>query len=121
MFDDILLRNVGTHGRPGADSPLEGPYRGALEDIAARYVEVDAQGRFSVRSEDTVEVFEDDGTSLGLLRVRNVLGRSGVAFLIDPGTKTTRYRFDPFWLHAHLIERRNERLYDNYSYQACND
>src|SRR5690606_35710637 len=119
LFDDILLRNAGTHGRPGADSEHEGAYRRALEDIAARYANVDASGRFIVRSEDTVEAFGDDGESLGSLRVRNVLNRAGVAFLTEPVMATTRYRFDPFWLHGHLIERRNQRLIENYSPMGC--
>jgi hypothetical protein len=51
--------------------------------------------------------------------VRNVLNRGGVAFLTSALTTTTRYRFDPFWLHAHLIERRNQRLDSEYEYRGC--
>ena len=119
LFDDILERDVDTHGRPGADSEFDDVYRRALEDIAARYVDVDSQGRFSVSPDDTVECFGEDGTSLGRLRVRDVLNRSGMAFLSDPRRTSTRYRFDPFWLHGHLIERRNERLNTGYQYQSC--
>jgi hypothetical protein len=119
LFDDILLRNAGTHGRPGADSDLEGTYRRALEDVATKYAEVADDGRFAVRSEDTIEAFDDAGRSLGTLRVRNLLGRAGVAFLTEPSTSTTRYRFDPYWLHAHLIERRNTRTLSGYVYRPC--
>lgn len=119
LFDDILERDVDTHGRPGADSEFDAAYRHALEDIAARYVDVDSQGRFSVSPDDTVECFGEDGDSLGRLRVRDVLNRSGMAFLSDPRRTSTRYRFDPFWVHGHLLERRNERLNPGYAYQGC--
>lgn len=117
LFDGFLARNAETHGRPGAGTEFDGAYRRALEDIAARYIEVDEQGRFTVNSDDTLECFSDDGESLGRLRVRDVLNRSGVAFLSDP--RARRYHFDPFWLHAHLIERRNQRLKAGYTYQTC--
>lgn len=120
LLDDLLVRNADTHGRPGADSDLEGPYRRALEDIAAKYTHVDTMGRFSVSLDDTVTAYDEEGESLGRLRVRSVLNRSGVALLTDPATATTRYRFDPFWLHAHLIERRNQRLFEGAKYRACN-
>ena len=119
LFNDILQRDVDTHGRPGASSEFDGAYRRALEDIAAKYIDVDEQGRFTVSSDDTVDCFGDDGESLGHLRVRDVLNRSGVAVLTDPRVTTTRYRFDPFWVHAHLIETRNERLHSGYEYQTC--
>ena len=119
MFDDLLVRNAETHGRPGTQSTLEGVYRRMLEDIAAQYVEVDQSGRFTVRSEDTVLVTDDDDNPLGRARVRNVLDRAGVAFLPEPSTSTTRYRFEPFWLQSHLIERRNQRLRPGYAYQTC--
>lgn len=119
LFDDILERDVDTHGRPGADSEFDDAYRHVLEDIAARYVDVDSQGRFSVSPDESVECFDDDGESLGRLRVRDVLNRSGMAILSDPRVASTRYRFDPFWLHGHLIERRNQRLNPGYQYQTC--
>lgn len=117
LFDDILARNVNTHGRPGADSEFDGAYRRALEDIAVKYIDVDDRGRFNVSSDDSVECFADDGESLGRVRVRDVLNRSGVAFLTDP--RVHRYQFDPFWLHAHLIERRNQRVAPGYAYETC--
>jgi len=119
LFDDFLARNVQTHGRPGANTKFDGAYRRALEDIAARYVDVDARGSFNVSSDDTVECFDDEGESLGRLRVRDVLNRSGVAVLPDPRLAAGSYRFDPFWLHAHLVERRNQRLDPNYRYRTC--
>lgn len=117
LFDGILARNVETHGRPGAGTEFDGAYRRTLEDIAAKYIDVDDQGRFSVSSDDTVECFSDAGESLGRVRVSDVLNRSGVAFLTDP--RIGRYHFEPFWLHAHLIERRNQRLEAGYTYETC--
>ncbi|HEY6728718.1 MAG TPA: hypothetical protein VI197_32125 [Polyangiaceae bacterium] len=117
LFEGILARNVETHGRPGAGTELDGTYRRILEDIAAKYTDVDDQGRFSVASTDTVECFSDDGESLGRVRVSDVLNRSGVALLTDP--RIGRYHFEPFWLHAHLVERRNQRLDARYTYETC--
>lgn len=119
LFDDILGRNVSTHGRPGTESEFYETYRRALEDIAAKYVDVSEQGDFTVGSDDTVEAFDTDGTSLGRLRVRTVLNRSGIAFRTDPRTTTPSYQFDPYWVQAHLIERRNQRLNPDYEYRTC--
>lgn len=121
LFDDILLRNGQTHGRPGTGSELDGVYLRALEDIAARYaVAVDEGGIFTVRAEDTIAIADDEGAPLGTVRVRDVLNRGGVAFLTSATARTTRYRFDPFWLHAHLVERRNQRLGQEHEYRTCN-
>lgn len=120
LFDDILGRNVSTHGRPGTNSEYHDVYRRALEDIAAKYVDdVTELGEFTVSSDDTVEAFDADGERLGSLRVRTVLNRSGIAFLTDPQKTTTRYHFDPYWVHAHLVERHNQRLNADYEYRTC--
>jgi hypothetical protein len=119
LFDDILLRNSQSHGRPGDGGEYDAAYVRVLEDIAVRYVEVDDAGDFAVRSGDTVEVTDGEGSSLGEVRVRDVLDRGGVAFLTSAVASTTRYRFEPFWLHAHLIERHNQRLDPDYSYHPC--
>jgi len=120
LFDDILQRNAETHGRPGNGEPLDGAYRRVLEEIAARYAaDVDDQGVFTTRSEDVVPVTDDDGTELGEVRVRNVLNRAGIAFLTSANTRTNRYRFDPFWLHGHLVERYDARRYPGYQYRTC--
>jgi hypothetical protein len=120
LFDDMLQRDAETHGRPGNGESLEGGYRRVLEEIAARYAEdVNAQGVFTTRSEDVVPVTDDDGVELGEVRVRNVLNRAGIAFLVSANTRTNRYRFDPFWLHGHLVERYNVRHYPGYEYRTC--
>ena len=111
LFDDILLRNVQTHGRPGAGSEYDSAYRRVLEAVAVRTApDVTDAGVFTVRAEDTVPVVDDNGEELGKVRIRDVLDRAGVSFLTSASTSTTRYRFDPFWLHAHLVERHNQRL-----------
>ncbi len=119
LFDDILLRNAQSHGRPGGGGAYDAAYLRVLEEIAVRYVDVDEGGDFAVRSEDTVEVTDEDGAALGEVRVRNVLDRGGIAFLTSAVASTTRYRFEPFWLHAHLIERYNQRLDPDYVYRPC--
>ncbi len=118
LFDDIVVRNAGSHNRPGAGSAFDQQYRELLEDIAVRYTDVSDSGTFVVRSEDTVEVM-DDGDVVGEVRVRNVLNRAGLAVLTTVNTASTRYRFEPFWLHGHLIERRNERMVKDYEYMGC--
>jgi hypothetical protein len=119
MFDDILDRATKTHGRPAPGTELGGPYLRLLEEIAVRYRDVNEQGEFSVRSEDTLEAFDIDGSSLGYVRVQDVLNRAGVALPVSATGLALRYRFDPFWLHAHLIERYNQRTNPAYSYQTC--
>lgn len=119
VFDDILLRNADTHDRPGTDSALNGAYRRALEEVAVRYADVNDQGVFIVRSEDTVPVTDDSGSVVGEIRVRTLLNHSGAAVLTAANATTTRYRFDPFWFHAHLIERYNQRHFPGYRYHGC--
>ena len=84
-----------------------------------KYVDVNEDGIFTVRSEDTVTVADDEGELLGAVRVRTLLNRAGVAFLTSATSSTTRYHFDPFWIHAHLIERHNERKSESYEYRGC--
>ena len=119
LFDDVIYRNSQSHGRPGDGGTYEKSYLHVLEDIAAEFAHVSDNGTFVVRSEDSVEVFDDDGQSLGEVRVRDVLNRGGVAILTSASTTTARYRFEPFWLHAHLIERRNQRIDPGYDYRGC--
>lgn len=119
LFDDILLRNARSHGRPGAGSRRDAEYRRILEAIAVRYADVSASGTFAVGSGDTVEVIGDDGEQLGEVRVRHVLNRGGVAVLTNASSTATRYRFSPFWLQAHLIELYNERVDSGYAYTRC--
>jgi hypothetical protein len=119
LFDAIVGRSSDSHGRPGDGSQYDAAYERVLEDIAVRYAEVDGLGEFAVRSQDTMEVVDDDGNVLGEVNVRNVLNRSGVAFLTSATPTATRYRFEPIWLHAHLIERHNQRIDPEYTYRTC--
>jgi hypothetical protein len=119
VFDAIIGRDSDSHGRPGDGSQHDAAYDRVLEDIAVRYAEVDKLGEFAVRSQDTVEVVDHDGNVLGEVNVRNVLNRSGVAFLTSATSTATRYRFEPIWLHTHLIERYNQRTDPDYTYRTC--
>jgi hypothetical protein len=113
------LRDADSHSRPGTESSLNAAYRRALEEVAVRYAEeINDSGVFTVTSEDTVPVSADDGSLLGEVRVRTLLNHSGVAFLTTRAT-TTRYHFDPFWVHSHLIERYNQRHFPRYAYRGC--
>ncbi|MCC6526354.1 MAG: hypothetical protein IT373_27150 [Polyangiaceae bacterium] len=119
LFDDVLQRAGSSHGRPEAGDALGPAYLRLLEDIAARYVDVDDDGGFSVPSEDRQPVFDADGTALGEVQVRQALNHAGVAYLLSVNALSARYRFDPFWLHAHLVERFNQRTVPNYTYRTC--
>lgn len=119
LFDDIVLRASDTHGRPEPGGELGGPYLRALEDVAVRYAEVGDDGLFSVRSEDTVTLRDDSGSELGEVQVRDLLNRAGLALHSSATASTARYRFDPFWVHAHLIERYNLRVDEGYTYRTC--
>lgn len=119
ILDELLVRAADTHGRPEPGTELGGPYLRALEDIAVRYPNVSEQGVFIVRSEDTIVLKADDGTGLGEVRVRDVIDRSGIAVNTTANAATSRYRFEPFWIHGHLIERHNQREIDGYGYRNC--
>ena len=117
MYDNLLERNYQTHGRTEG---YRSSYGYILEEIAARYLDqVDEEGYFVVHFQDTVQVLDDDEKPIGEVRVRDVLDRSGIAFLAPGDFMTTRYRFDPFWIHAHLVEQRNQRLHPQYEYRGC--
>ena len=117
IFDDWLGRNAETHNRPGSGSEWDGPYRRLLQDIAARYANVTNEGEFTVAAQDAIEVIDDDGMSVGEVRVRDALLHSGVAYLMSPSSATPRFRFSPFWLHGFLLESYNERL--GATYRGC--
>jgi hypothetical protein len=119
LFDDIVQRAASTHGRPDAGSALSGPYLRLLENIAVHYIDVGDDGVFEVLSEDRLEVRDDAGAVLGEVRVRDVLDRGGVALLTSAFASGTRYHFDPFWVHAHLVERHNQRTIGGYVYRTC--
>ncbi len=119
LTDDILFRNAGTHGRPGAGGPLDEAYMRLLEEIAVANVGVSADGDFRVDPQQSVDVVDDDGDVVGSVRVRDVLNRGGVAISTSPGANAARFRFEPFWLHAHLIELFNQRQSKTHQYRGC--
>jgi len=119
LFDDLMVRASDTHGRPLPGGPFGSEYLRVLEDIAVKYANVDSRGEFSVLSEDTVDVVDDSGVSLGKVRVRDVLNRSGLALLTTASATASRYHFYPFWTHGHLIQRHNQRGQAGYTYRSC--
>ncbi len=118
LFDELLRRASNTHNRP---LPSDSQYRRLLEEIAVLYAgegKVDAEGFFTVGFNDTVPV-EEDGRPVGEVFVRDVLDHSGIAILEPASFSTARYRFEPVWIHSHLVELRNQRSIDNYEYLSC--
>jgi hypothetical protein len=108
VFDELLRRATNVHGRP---LPFDEQYKRILEDVAALYSadeEVDGQGFFTVDLDDTVQVMSN-GESTGEVFVRDVLDHSGIAILEPASLSTARYRFEPVWVHSHLLEQLNQR------------
>lgn len=108
LLDALLRRASNTHNRPSSDDEQ---YRRLLEDIAVLYAseeKIDEQGFFTVDFNDAVPVI-DDGSPVGEVRVQDVLDHSGIATLDPASFSTARYRFDPVWIHAHLVELHNQR------------
>jgi hypothetical protein len=118
VYDNLMERNNEVHGRPSASTPS---YQHLMEEIAVRYLDrVDQEGFFVVDFQDTVSLFDDTGKTLvGEVYVEDVLDRSGIAVLDPADTILTRYRFDPFWIHIHLVERWNVRHVPGHRYRTC--
>jgi hypothetical protein len=117
-YDSLLERDRQVHGR--GESYMRS-YEYLFQDIAARYLDkVDENGFFVVEAEDKIQVYDDQHKQvIGQVYVRDALDRSGIASLEFAHAMLTRYRFDPFWIHAHLVEQRNQRLYPGYEYRTC--
>lgn len=111
LFDSILFYNGQSHHRPQNGNEI---YVNLLEDIAVKYVDdaIKNNGYFDVPFEATIPVFSDDQnkTKMGTLSIREVLNRSGIAYLDPAAFRMSRYTFRPGWLHAYLVERWNERM-----------
>jgi hypothetical protein len=120
LFDELLRRASNTHGRP---LPNDAQYRRLLEEIAVRYADegrVDDEGFFTVGFNDTVPV-EEDGRPVGEVFVRDVIDHSGIAILEPASFSTARYRFQPVWVHSHLVELHNQSLNPDHEYRSCHD
>ena len=107
VFDNLLERNHETHDRPNEKL---GVYVQALGAVALKYAtRLEDDGFFHVGFSDTVSVMDRDSEEYSV-RVRDLLDRSGLAYLRPVDLKNLYYRFDPFWLHVHLIERHNRSI-----------
>jgi hypothetical protein len=118
VYNSLIERDRQVHGR-GIAHPLS--YQYLLEDIAARYLDqVDDEGFFVVNAGDTIQVYDDDRKNVvGEVDVRTVLDRSGITRLRNPASTLARYRFDPFWIQAHLVEQRNQYFHPGHEYVTC--
>jgi hypothetical protein len=118
VYNSLIERDRQVHGR-GIAHPQS--YQYLLEDIAARYLDqVDDEGFFVVNAGDTIQVYDDDRKNVvGEVYVRTVLDRSGITRLRNPASTLARYRFDPFWIQAHLVEQRNQYFCPRHEYVTC--
>lgn len=118
LFDELLRRASNTHNRPLSSVAQ---YRRLLEEIAILYAsmeKVDDEGFFTVGFNDTVPV-EEDGRPVGEVYVREVLDHSGIAILEPASATAERYRFEPVWIHSHLVEQRFESSIARYVFRSC--
>jgi hypothetical protein len=120
IFNEMLRRASNVHDRP---PPGDLQYQRILEDIAVLYAPdemVDDQGFFTVGFDDTVQVMSD-GQSVGEVYVRDVLDHSGIAVLEPASFSTSRYKFEPAWIHSHLVELWNQFEFPNHAYRSCHE
>jgi hypothetical protein len=85
-------------------------YEKLLEAVAAKYLDehrVNRLGYFDVVDDDRV-VVEHEGETVSVL-VRRLLNRSGLVTLDPVLPVAQRYRFEPFWIHRHLLHKHVER------------
>jgi hypothetical protein len=116
LLNQLLNRSKSNHGRPDL---LDDSYRRVLEAIASRYAtRLDDNGFFVVDLDDTVTLTTAQGET-GEVRVRDVLNRSGIAITVPESHSTARYRFEPVWVQAHLIELANQRSSPHHQYRTC--
>ncbi len=119
IFDDMVVRNVGTHNRPGSGSRYDRSYLEVLEHIAATHVDINDKGEFIVSPSEEVSLLDAAGKYLGEVPVIAVLERSGLAYSSSPSSTTKRFKFSPFWIHGYLVERYNQRATPKYSRRSC--
>lgn len=118
VYDSLIERDRQLHGRAAAHPQS---YQFLLQDIAATYLDqVDEDGFFVVEAQDKIEVYDDERKNvIGEVYVRDVLDRSGIARFEHPDFTLARYRFDPFWIHAHLVEQMNQYFHPEHKYYTC--
>ncbi len=111
FFQRWLERDTQSDDRPSRLKPqhLE-LYVKLLEAVAAKYVNehrVNGQGYFDVIDDDVVVVEHQDATVS--VPVRRLLNRSGLVNLDPVLPVASRYRFEPFWFHRHLLSKHYQR------------
>ncbi|MFC1764760.1 hypothetical protein ACFL6U_22155 [Planctomycetota bacterium] len=121
LFHNFLARNATSHNRPGADDNI---YTSLLEKAAVfpllNHRTLSPRGAFEVLATDTLDYHDPQGIKR-TVRLQDVLSRAGVALLDPSDPPHTRYRFEPLWVHAHLIEKWNQRHHPNHRYRWCHD
>lgn len=128
LFQNLLQRNYDTHKRPARNRGLFPKlYERLLMKVAIKYLKEDEDGKtkiksngfFRVNPKDRVEV-KDPITGLkNEVSVSALLDRSGLIDMNPTGFASSYYRFEPFWLHAHLVELWNQDQSEGYKYRTC--
>ena len=111
FFARWLERNTKSGDRPSRLKPgLLDLYVNLLEAVAVKYVDegrVDRLGYFDVVDEDQVTIHHN-GESV-TVPVGTLLNHSGIVTLDPVLPVTQRYRFEPFWVHRHLVQSHHNR------------
>jgi hypothetical protein len=121
LYSDLIDRNKESHGLPASDDDQYA----VLLQLAAVFPlrndrTINSEGYFEVYVHDYIE-FKDSKEIWRRLRLRDVLNRSGIAYMDPCDVRRTRYRFQPFWIHAHLVESWNNRNHSEHKYRWCNE
>jgi serine/threonine protein kinase len=116
LLDELLRRASSVHGRSDLNDEQ---YRRVFEQIASRYADrLDDDGFFVVEGDDKVSV-PREGRDVDDVGVHAILEHSGIAKTIPESHSTARYRFEPIWVQAHLVELANLRESPRHQYRTC--
>jgi hypothetical protein len=111
FFARWLERDSKTDNRPSRVKPDHlDLYLKLLEAVAIKYIDegrLSPLGYFEVNDDD--RVFVQHGDYDVSVPVRRLLNRSGLVNMDAVQAVTQRYRFEPFWIHRHLVVRHLER------------
>ena len=121
LYSDLIDRNKESHGLPTADHHLYAVIiqRAAVFPLRNERT-INSEGYFEVYADDYIE-FKNSGGIARKVHLRDLLNRSGIVFMDPSDIRRTRYRFQPFWIHAHLVESWNKRNHSEHTYRWCNE
>lgn len=103
LLGKILERNADVMFRPTLTSAW---YARLLQAIAAKHLNVDDDGWFTIGRDDAIELADGQKRTF---QISTVLDRSGLIVLDEKDFRKPRYRFVPSWVHEHLVWRHQQQ------------